>query len=150
LIRLAASACALSLIEIFLQENHMHQTLLTRFGSPLERVEKALMSLRSGAGIIVTDDEDRENEGDLIFAAESVTVPQMNMLIRECSGIVCLCITPEKAQALELPLMVQHNTSRLDIFYDFNRSGYRGNCGYRGRPRNNRESRIADCRGWEI
>jgi len=91
----------------------MHQTLLARFGNPLERVERALKSLQSGAGIIVADDEDRENEGDLIFAAESVTVPQMNMLIRECSGIVCLCITPEKAQALELPMMVQHNTSRF-------------------------------------
>lgn len=91
----------------------MHQTILARFGSPLERVQKAIKSLQSGDGIIVTDDEDRENEGDLIFAAESVTVTQMNMLIRECSGIVCLCITPEKAQALELPMMVQHNTSRF-------------------------------------
>ncbi len=91
----------------------MHQTLLSRFGSPRERVEKAISSLKRGEGIIVTDDEDRENEGDLIFAAESVTVPQMNMLIRVCSGIVCLCITPEKARALGLPFMVQQNTSRF-------------------------------------
>jgi 3,4-dihydroxy 2-butanone 4-phosphate synthase len=91
----------------------MHQALLIGFGSPLERVEKALNSLRHGEGVIVTDDEDRENEGDLIFAAESVTIPQMNMLIRECSGIVCLCITEEKANALELPMMVQQNTSRF-------------------------------------
>jgi 3,4-dihydroxy 2-butanone 4-phosphate synthase len=91
----------------------MHQTLLTQFGNPLERVEKALYSLKRGRGVIVTDDEDRENEGDLIFAAESVTVPQMNMLIRKCSGIVCLCVTAEKAQALGLPMMVQNNTSRF-------------------------------------
>jgi 3,4-dihydroxy 2-butanone 4-phosphate synthase len=91
----------------------MHQTLLTRFGSPLKRVEKALNSLRQGNGVIVTDDEDRENEGDLIFAAGSITVLQMNMLIRECSGIVCLCLPPQKAQALDLPMMVQHNTSRF-------------------------------------
>lgn len=91
----------------------MYQTLLTRFGSSTARVEKALDSLRHGKGIIVTDDENRENEGDLIFAAETVTVPQMNMLIRACSGIVCLCIPPEKAQSLGLPLMVRQNTSRF-------------------------------------
>ncbi len=91
----------------------MYQTLLARFGNPIERVEKALDSLRHGKGIIVTDDEDRENEGDLIFAAETITVPQMNMLIRKCSGIVCLCIPPEKAQSLGLPLMVRQNTSRF-------------------------------------
>jgi 3,4-dihydroxy 2-butanone 4-phosphate synthase len=111
--RLLRAIPALSLINVFLGGFNMHQTLLARFGSPLERVEKVLNSLRRGEGVIVTDDEDRENEGDLVFAAESITVPQMNMLIRECSGIVCLCITEEKAQALELPKMVQHNTSRF-------------------------------------
>jgi 3,4-dihydroxy 2-butanone 4-phosphate synthase len=91
----------------------MHQTLLTRFGSPLERVEQALNSLRCGEGVIVTDDENRENEGDLIFAAETITIFQMNMLIRECSGIVCLCLPFQKVQALALPMMVEHNTSRF-------------------------------------
>lgn len=90
----------------------MHQTLLDRFGGPIVRVERALDSLKRGNGIIITDDEDRENEGDLVFAAETVTVAQMNSLIRDCSGIVCLCISPEKSQALGLPLMVQQNTSR--------------------------------------
>jgi 3,4-dihydroxy 2-butanone 4-phosphate synthase len=91
----------------------MHQTLLSQFGDPIARVEKALAALKNGHGVVVTDDEDRENEGDLIFAAQSVTVPQMNMLIRKCSGIVCLCLTAEKAQILGLPLMVQNNTSRF-------------------------------------
>jgi 3,4-dihydroxy 2-butanone 4-phosphate synthase len=74
----------------------MNQTLLHRFGNPVERVENALRSLRAGRGVLVTDDEDRENEGDLIFAAETLTKAQMAMLIRECSGIVCLCLTAEK------------------------------------------------------
>ncbi len=91
----------------------MHQTLLARFGNPLERVERALSSLKLGKGVIVTDDENRENEGDLIFAAESITIPQMNLLIRDCSGIVCLCLPGEKAQSLDLPMMVQRNTSRF-------------------------------------
>ncbi|MFA6881916.1 MAG: 3,4-dihydroxy-2-butanone-4-phosphate synthase, partial [Aminobacterium sp.] len=80
----------------------MNNALLNAFGSPLTRVEKGLESLRAGSGILVTDNEERENEGDLIFAAQTLTVPQMAMLIRECSGIVCLCLTPEKIESLEL------------------------------------------------
>jgi 3,4-dihydroxy 2-butanone 4-phosphate synthase len=69
------------------------------------------MSLKNGGGILVLDDEDRENEGDLIFPAETITPEQMAVLIRECSGIVCLCLTEEKTAELELPMMVQNNTS---------------------------------------
>jgi 3,4-dihydroxy 2-butanone 4-phosphate synthase len=90
----------------------MNQTLLTQFGNSYQRVEKAIESLRNGQGVLVTDDEKRENEGDLIFSAENLTEEQMAMLIRECSGIVCLCLTDEKVNALELPLMVENNTSR--------------------------------------
>lgn len=90
----------------------MNQTVLTLFGTPEQRVSAALESLRLGQGVLVTDDEDRENEGDLIFAAQSLTVAQMALLIRECSGIVCLCLPEEKLQALALPMMVAHNTSR--------------------------------------
>ena len=61
----------------------MDSMLLNTYGSPLERVEKALESLRAGSGVLVTDNENRENEGDLFFPAESLTVPQMAMLIRE-------------------------------------------------------------------
>jgi 3,4-dihydroxy 2-butanone 4-phosphate synthase len=91
----------------------MNQTLLSRFGNPFERVEEALHALRNGQGVLVTDDEDRENEGDLIFAAQSLSEAQMAMLIRECSGIVCLCLTDEKVRALKLPMMVESNSSRF-------------------------------------
>ena len=90
----------------------MEQSLLTEFGNPEERVERALQALCAGKGVLVTDDEGRENEGDIIFPAENLTDAQAAMLIRECSGIVCLCMTPEKADALELPLMVEKNDSR--------------------------------------
>lgn len=89
----------------------MNQTLLTRFGNPMERVENALNALRSGKGVLVTDDEQRENEGDIFFAAETLTNEQMAMLIREGSGIVCLCLPEEKVSALGLPMMVVNNTS---------------------------------------
>lgn len=89
----------------------MSQELLVSFGPPTERIENALAALRAGSGVLVTDDEERENEGDLIFAAESLTVAQMALMIRECSGIVCLCLPPEKVAALGLPMMVEQNTS---------------------------------------
>lgn len=95
----------------------MNQNLLAQFGNPLERVENALNSLRCGQGIIVTDDEQRENEGDIIFAAESLTEVQMAMLIRECSGIVCLCLNDEKVRELGLPMMVENNSSRFKTAY---------------------------------
>lgn len=89
----------------------MNQNLLEKFGTPLERVEKAIAALRQGHGVLVTDDEQRENEGDIFFAAETLTAEQMALLIRECSGIVCLCLPEDKVQALELPPMVGDNTS---------------------------------------
>lgn len=89
----------------------MSQALLCRYGNSFQRVQSALQSLRSGQGVLVTDDEDRENEGDLVFPAQSLNETQMAMLIRECSGIVCLCLPEEKVQALGLGMMVDENTS---------------------------------------
>lgn len=89
----------------------MNQTLLSEFGTPLERVERALAALRNGQGVMVLDDENRENEGDMIFAAETMTVEQMALSIRHGSGIVCLCLTDERRKYLELPMMVEHNSS---------------------------------------
>jgi len=89
----------------------MNQTLLSAFGTPLERVERALESLREGRGAMVLDDENRENEGDMIFPAETMTVEQMALTIRHGSGIVCLCLTEERRKQLDLPMMVENNTS---------------------------------------
>lgn len=89
----------------------MNQSILSRFGTTFERVERAIADLRDGGGVLLVDDENRENEGDIIFPAGSITVPQMAMLIRECSGIVCLCLTDEKLRSLDLPPMTEHNTS---------------------------------------
>ncbi|MDU2063802.1 MAG: 3,4-dihydroxy-2-butanone-4-phosphate synthase [Sporomusaceae bacterium] len=89
----------------------MNQIFLTEYESATMRVEAALNALRCGQGILVTDDAGRENEGDIFFAAESLTNEQMAMLIREGSGIVCLCLPEERVRALELPMMVEVNTS---------------------------------------
>ncbi|NEY28850.1 3,4-dihydroxy-2-butanone-4-phosphate synthase [Escherichia coli] len=89
----------------------MNQTLLSDFGTPMERVERALAALREGRGVMVLDDENRENEGDMIFPAETMTEEQMALTIRHGSGIVCLCITEERRLQLDLPMMVSNNTS---------------------------------------
>jgi 3,4-dihydroxy 2-butanone 4-phosphate synthase len=89
------------------------QTPLDIFGCSRDRMAAAARQLRAGGGVIVIDDEDRENEGDLIFPAQTVTPAQMNFLIRNTSGVVCLILTPERAQELELPPMVEANTSRF-------------------------------------
>ena len=95
----------------------MDQTLLSQFGSPVQRVEAALAALRAGLGVLVVDDEDRENEGDLIFAAESMTTAQMALMIRACSGIVCLCLPPERTRQLALPMMVETNSSQFQTAF---------------------------------
>ncbi|ENM6579224.1 3,4-dihydroxy-2-butanone-4-phosphate synthase [Vibrio fluvialis] len=87
-------------------------SLLAEFGDPITRVENALQALREGGGVLLLDDEDRENEGDIIYSAETLTAEQMALMIRECSGIVCLCLTDEQANKLDLPPMVQVNDSK--------------------------------------
>ncbi len=83
------------------------------FGAPSARVERAIKQLREGGGILVMDDEDRENEGDIIFPASTITEAQMALLIREGTGIVCLAMTDTHLKALDLPQMVTTNTSGM-------------------------------------
>jgi len=77
------------------------------------RFRQALDDMRHGHPVIFVDDFDRENEADLIVAAERITTSAMALLIRECSGIVCLCLAEEIADRLELPMMVSNNESRF-------------------------------------
>ncbi|HCE3509282.1 TPA: 3,4-dihydroxy-2-butanone-4-phosphate synthase [Vibrio parahaemolyticus] len=86
-------------------------SLLAEFGAPITRVENALIALKEGRGVLLLDDEDRENEGDIIYSVEHLTNEQMALMIRECSGIVCLCLTDAQADKLELPPMVVNNNS---------------------------------------
>lgn len=87
----------------------MNQSLISQFGSSTERVLHALDAFRRGQGVLVLDDEDRENEGDLIFPAQFITPEQMALLIRHGSGIVCLCLSEVQCQQLDLAPMVANN-----------------------------------------
>ncbi|WP_308194071.1 3,4-dihydroxy-2-butanone-4-phosphate synthase [Pelomonas sp. CA6] len=75
------------------------------------RIQPALEAMRQGIPVVLMDDDDRENEADLILAAERITEQTMAQLIRDGSGIVCLCMTDEDLSRLQLPQMVARNES---------------------------------------
>jgi 3,4-dihydroxy 2-butanone 4-phosphate synthase/GTP cyclohydrolase II len=74
-------------------------------------IEQAIEAFRAGNMVIVVDDEDRENEGDLIFAAEKVTAKAINFLAKHARGMICVAITPQRAKELNLEFMVEDNTA---------------------------------------
>ncbi|HSH75205.1 MAG TPA: bifunctional 3,4-dihydroxy-2-butanone-4-phosphate synthase/GTP cyclohydrolase II [Longimicrobiales bacterium] len=76
----------------------------------LDRVQDAIEAVRRGEMVIVADDEDRENEGDLVMAAEAVTPDHINFMTKHGRGLICVALTPEHADRLELPLMTEKNT----------------------------------------
>jgi 3,4-dihydroxy 2-butanone 4-phosphate synthase/GTP cyclohydrolase II len=78
---------------------------------PIERVLKAIDEIKKGRMVILSDDEDRENEGDLTMAAEMVTPEAINFMAKYGRGLICLSLTEEKCRELDLPMMVQDNTS---------------------------------------
>ena len=80
-------------------------------------IEEALEDFRVGKPLIVADDEDRENEGDLICSAQFVTPELINFIAKECRGLICLAIAPELAEKLELPQMVQKNTESMQTAF---------------------------------
>ncbi len=75
-----------------------------------DAIADALAAIRNGDAIVVVDDENRENEGDLICAAQFATPEQINFMATEARGLICLAMEPERLDALDLPLMVNHNT----------------------------------------
>ena len=79
----------------------------------LDSIEEAIADLRNGKMIIVVDNEDRENEGDLIVAAEKITPEQVNFMLKNARGVLCAPITMERARQLGLPRQVDDNTSVL-------------------------------------
>ncbi|MEM1415878.1 MAG: 3,4-dihydroxy-2-butanone-4-phosphate synthase [Myxococcota bacterium] len=83
----------------------------------VERVMRALEAIREGRMVILTDDEDRENEGDLCMAAEFVTPEAINFMAKEARGLICLTLTEKRVRRLELPMMVDLNrASRSTAF----------------------------------
>ena len=80
---------------------------------PFVSIPEAIDEIRNGRILVVVDDEDRENEGDLTIAAEKVTPEIINFMATHGRGLICLALTPERCDYLRLPLMTPHNTSNF-------------------------------------
>ena len=102
------------------------RTLVTELGprpvkrlrrGPFAPIEDAVEAIRAGRMIIVVDDEDRENEGDLTIAAEKVTPEVINFMARYGRGLICLPMTGERLDELEIPMMVNRNSSRFETAF---------------------------------
>ena len=79
---------------------------------PLATVEEAIEDIRAGRFVIIVDDEDRENEGDLAIAADHVTAASINFMSKHGRGLICMPMTAQRLEELDLPLMVSENTAR--------------------------------------
>jgi 3,4-dihydroxy 2-butanone 4-phosphate synthase / GTP cyclohydrolase II len=80
-------------------------------------VAEAIDDLREGKMVIVCDDEDRENEGDLTLAAQFATAEKINFMAKEGRGLICLCLTPQRCAELNLPPMTSNNQARLQTAF---------------------------------
>jgi 3,4-dihydroxy 2-butanone 4-phosphate synthase/GTP cyclohydrolase II len=78
---------------------------------PLNTIEEIVQDIRLGKMVILMDDEDRENEGDIVMAAECVSAEHINFMARFGRGLICMPMTQERCERLHLPLMVQRNAS---------------------------------------
>ena len=79
--------------------------------SPFDTIEQAIKEIKKGRFVILVDDEDRENEGDLVIAAEKVTPQAINFLAKHARGLICLALTPERVEELQLPPQSPENTA---------------------------------------
>jgi len=92
----------------------------------ISRIEEALEDLRQGKMVILVDDEDRENEGDLTMAAEKVTPDFINFMAKYGRGLICLSLTEERLNELRLPMMVSENSSRFQTAFTVSIDARRG------------------------
>lgn len=93
---------------------------------PIDKIEAALEDIRQGKMVILVDDEDRENEGDLTMAAEMVTDQAINFMAKEGRGLICLSLTEDRADHLDLPLMVSDNSSSFGTAFTVSIEARRG------------------------
>jgi 3,4-dihydroxy 2-butanone 4-phosphate synthase/GTP cyclohydrolase II len=80
---------------------------------PFAKIDDAIEAIKNGQMVIVVDDEERENEGDIIIAAEKATVEHISFMVRHCSGIICVPLEGERLEALNLPLMAPDNSESM-------------------------------------
>ena len=92
----------------------------------LATIEEAIQEVRAGRMVIVVDDEDRENEGDLVVAAEKITPEQVSFMVRHCSGIICVPMEAERLEELNLPLMTPEGSDSMGTAFTVSVDARRG------------------------
>ena len=80
---------------------------------PFCTVEEAIEEIRQGRFLVVLDDESRENEGDLVIAAQHATAEAINFMAKHARGLICVPLSADRVHDLDLPLMTQHNTEKM-------------------------------------
>ncbi len=80
----------------------------------LATIKEAIEDIKTGKFILVVDDEGRENEGDLVIAAEKITPDAINFMAKHARGLICVPLTPDRIEDLKIPMMVRHNTAHFD------------------------------------
>lgn len=89
-------------------------------------IEEAIEDIKKGKMVILVDDEDRENEGDLTMAAEKITPQAINFMAKYGRGLICLSLTPERVEELRLPMMTEHNTAHFGTAFTVSIEAKRG------------------------
>ncbi|MDP9068849.1 MAG: bifunctional 3,4-dihydroxy-2-butanone-4-phosphate synthase/GTP cyclohydrolase II [Actinomycetota bacterium] len=92
----------------------------------LAKIEDAIAEIRAGRMVIVVDDEDRENEGDIVVAAEKLTDDQVSFMVRYCSGIICVPMESRRLEELNLPLMISQNSESMGTAFTVSVDARRG------------------------
>src|SRR3982074_2823136 len=90
---------------------------MTSIKSPFATIDEAIEDIRQGKMVVVCDDENRENEGDLTIAAQFVTPEAINFMAKEGRGLICLALTPERCDELGLDLMAAKNESAFETAF---------------------------------
>lgn len=119
-------------------------TSLNSLNSTLDTVEEAVAAIRAGKAVVVVDSEDRENEGDLIFAAQDATPELVAFTVRHTSGYICVSMSDERATALELPPMVANNQDLHGTAYAVTVDAATGTTGISARSRATTIAMLAD------
>src|SRR5690349_727628 len=91
---------------------------------PVATIVEAIAALKAGKMVVLVDDEDRENEGDLVCAAEFVSAETVNFMLREARGVLCVAMTPEECDRLQLHPQAANNTAPLGTAFTISVDGH--------------------------
>ncbi|UNB92194.1 MAG: 3,4-dihydroxy-2-butanone-4-phosphate synthase [gamma proteobacterium endosymbiont of Trioza apicalis] len=102
-----------------------YKIIFNKLNYIINKINNAIRALYYGHGVLVFDNENRENESDIIFPSEKITIDQMSLTIRYGSGIICLCLIDDYCYQLKIPMMVKSNNSRYRTGFTISIESYK-------------------------